>query len=114
METIRKIRLAAHGDGKSIRQISRDLCLSRNTIRKVLRSDETRFEYHRETAHRPKLGAYVEVLTGWLEAEQTLPAKQRRTAQRLYEALQGEGYRPSSGGITRRSQRMSVKGKKNE
>ncbi len=93
VETIKKIRLAAHNQGKSIRQISRDLCLSRNTVRKVLRGDETRFEYHRETVHRPKLGAFVEVLSAWLEAEQALPAKQRRTAQRLYEALQGEGYR---------------------
>ncbi len=93
METIKKIRIAAHGNGKSIRQISRDLCLSRNTVRKVLRSDETRFEYHRETVHRPKLGAFVEVLSAWLDTEQMLPAKQRRTAQRLYEALQGEGYR---------------------
>lgn len=93
VETIRKIRLAAHGEGKSIRQISRDLCLSRNTVRKVLRSNETRFEYHRETVHRPKLGAFVEVLSAWLVAEQALPAKQRRTALRLYEALQGEGYR---------------------
>ena len=44
METIRKIRLAARNK-TSIRQISRDLRLSRNTVRKVLRSGETRFEY---------------------------------------------------------------------
>ena len=39
VETIRKIRLAAR-DKKSIRQIARDLRLSRNTVRKVLRSGE--------------------------------------------------------------------------
>ena len=93
METIKKIRLAARREGKSIRRISRDLCLSRNTVRKVLRSDETRLEYHRESVYRPKLGAFVEVLSSWLEAEQSLPVKQRRTAQRFYDALQGEGYR---------------------
>ena len=93
VETIRKIRLAARDRDKPIRQIARDLCLSRNTVRKVLRSDKTRFEYHRESVHRPKLGAFVEVLTTWLEAEQALPAKQRRTAQRLFEGLQDEGYR---------------------
>ena len=93
METIRKIRLAARVQGKSIRQISRDLRLSRNTVRKVLRSDETRLEYHRESVHRPQLGAFVETLSTWLEAEQLLPAKQRRTAQRFYDGLQGEGYR---------------------
>jgi hypothetical protein len=84
--------LAARGGDKLIRQISRDLCLSRNTVRKALRSDETRFEYHRDTVHRPKLGAFVERLSDCLETEQTYPAKQRRTAQRLHEALQDEGY----------------------
>jgi transposase len=93
VETIRKIRLAARDGEKSIRQIARELCLSRNTVRKVLRSDKTRHEYCRKTVHRPKLGAYVERLSSWLEVERTLPAKQRRTALGLYEALQGEGYR---------------------
>jgi len=66
VETIRKIRLAAHSERKSIRQISRDLCLSRNKVRKVLRSDKTRFEYDREMVHRPKLGAFVELLSACL------------------------------------------------
>ena len=92
METIRKIRLAAR-DKKSIRQISRDLRLSRNTVRKVLRSGETRFKYHRETVHRPRLAEYVERLEGLLEAEESLPVKQRRTMLLLYEAIQDEGYR---------------------
>ena len=92
METIRKIRLAAR-DKKSRRQIARDLRLSRNTVRKVLRSGETRFEYRRETVHRPQLARYIETLEGWLEAEQSLAVKQRRTMLLLYEALQEEGYR---------------------
>ena len=93
VETIRKIRLAARDGEKSIRRIARELRVSRNTVRKVLRSDETRFEYHRESVHRPQLGAFVERLGEWLDTEQALPKKQRRTAQRLYEALQGQGYR---------------------
>ncbi len=101
METIRKIRLAALGRGKSIRQISRDLNLSRNTVRKVLRSDTTRFEYHRETVHRPKLGPFVELLTTWLEADLLLPAKQKRTAQRMYDGLQDEGYRGAYDSVRR-------------
>ena len=92
METIRKIRLAAR-DKTSIRQIARDLRMSRNTVRKVLRSSETRFEYRRGTVHRPQLAAYIETLEGWLEAEQSLAVKQRRTMLLLYEALQEEGYR---------------------
>lgn len=45
VETIRKIRLAHHRDGKSIRQIARDFRLSKNTVKKVLRSDATEFTY---------------------------------------------------------------------
>jgi len=93
--------MAAHGSGKSIRQISRDLNLSRNTVRKVLRSDATRFEYHRQTVYRPKLGAYVELLSTWLEADLLLPAKQKRTAQRMYDALQDEGYRGAYDSVRR-------------
>ena len=48
VETIRKIRLAVHREGKSIRKTAKDLHLSRNTIRKVIRSDQTAFEYKRQ------------------------------------------------------------------
>lgn len=43
VETIRKVRLSFHRDGKSIRHTAKDLQLSRNTIRKVIRSDQTSF-----------------------------------------------------------------------
>jgi len=55
VETIRKIRLAVHRDGKSIRKTAKDLCLSRNTVRKVIRSDQTAFEYIRRVATPPKV-----------------------------------------------------------
>ncbi len=93
VETIRKIRLAARDGNKSIRQIARDFHVSRNTVRQVLRSGKTRFEYHRGSVYRPKLGPFVENLSELLEHDRSLPVKQRRTAQGLYEALQVEGYR---------------------
>ena len=36
METIKKVRLAARRDGKPIKQIARELRLSKNTVRKIL------------------------------------------------------------------------------
>ena len=81
METIRKIRLAARDGKKSIRQTAKDFNVSRNTVRKVLRSDKTRFEYHRRSVHRPKLGPFVEMLSELLEHDRSLPVKQRRTGQ---------------------------------
>jgi len=58
VETIRKIRLAHHRDGKSIRQIARDFQLSKNTVKKIIRSGVTELVYRRETQPRPKLGAF--------------------------------------------------------
>ena len=101
VETIRKIRLAARDGKKSIRQVAKDFNVSRNTVRKVLRSDQTRFEYHRDTIHRPKLGPFVDTLSALLKNDQPLPLKQRRTAQGLYEALQGEGYRGAYDSVRR-------------
>jgi transposase len=101
VETIRKIRLAARDGKKSIRQIAKDFNVSRNTVRKVLRSDQTRFEYHRESVHRPKLGPFVDSLASLLKHDQPLPLKQRRTAQGMYEALQGEGYRGAYDSVRR-------------
>ena len=47
VETIAKVRRADFVDGKSIKQICRDLRLSRNTVRKVVRPGETTFSYDR-------------------------------------------------------------------
>ena len=47
VETIGRIRREHFIHGKSIKEIARDLRLSRNTVRKVLRSDETSFSYER-------------------------------------------------------------------
>ena len=58
VETIGRIRRAHLWSGKSIRQIARDLKISRNTVRRILRSGETWFSYEREIQPRPKLGRW--------------------------------------------------------
>jgi Mor family transcriptional regulator len=62
VETIRKIRLAVERDGKSLHQTARDLRVSRNTVRKVIRNEQTAFEYRRRVQPMPVLGAYVQRL----------------------------------------------------
>ena len=47
VETIAKIRRAHFIQGKSIKQICRELRVSRNTVRKVIRSGATEFSYDR-------------------------------------------------------------------
>jgi transposase len=58
VETIGRIRREHFVQGKSIREIARDLRLSRSTVRKVLWSEETSFSYERQVQPRPKLGRW--------------------------------------------------------
>lgn len=62
VETIRKIRLSIQRDGHSIRHTAKELGISRNTVRKAVRSQQTVFRYHRKSQPMPVLGAYVERL----------------------------------------------------
>ncbi len=105
METIRKVRLSIHRYGKSIRQTAKDLHLSKNTVKKVVRSDRTSFEYKRKVQPRPKLGPFVQWIENQLELDQKLPKKQRQTAQILYEQLQGQGYEGGYDSVRRYVQR---------
>jgi transposase len=109
VETIRKVRIAYHRDGKSIRKTAKDLRLSRNTVRKVVRSDQTAFEYRRNKQPFPKLGAYIEELERRLEEDQQLPKKRRRTAQALFEELQNQGYYGSYDSVRRYVKRWRQK-----
>ena len=92
VETIGKIRRRRLGAWESISASARDLGLARNTVKRALRFEGEAFEYHRKRQPRPKLGTYVSTLEAWLEAEAKLPSRERRTAQRMYEALSLEGY----------------------
>lgn len=92
METIAKIRRAYHRDKKPFRQIAREMNLSRNTVRKVIRSDVTELYYERKVQPRPKLEPYKDKLIEALEEDQKKPPRQRRTGQLLFEMLQREGF----------------------
>ncbi len=57
VDTIAKIRREHFAQGKGARMIARELGLSRNTVRKVLRSGETSFDYERsEQPHHNRYG----------------------------------------------------------
>ena len=92
VETIGRIRRERFVKGKSIKQIARDLGLSRNTVRKVLRSEETSFAYEREVQPRPKLGRWTADLDRLLTANTSSSARERLTLIRLFEELRALGY----------------------
>ena len=56
VETIARIRRASRVGGKLIRSISRTMNMSRNRVRRVLRSEETVHRYRRGVRPKAKLG----------------------------------------------------------
>ena len=93
VETIAKIRRDRLVQGKSIRSISRDRQLSRNTVRKVLRSEKTiPPSYHRDAQPRPKLGDFVAQLNDLLESNKKVPRRERLTFLHMFESLREAGY----------------------
>lgn len=100
MDFIAEVRRRHFISGESISSIAVALKLSRTTVRKHLRTTEEPV-YHRKTQTLPKLGRFKVLLCQWLEIEFRLPRKQRRTAQRLFEDLQTEGYRGAYDSVQR-------------
>ena len=92
VETISKIRRYHFVKGLGIKTISRQLGISKNTVRKVLRSGATEHSYNRTIQPQPQLGLYVPRIEELLEADWERPRKRRLTARRLFELLQAEGY----------------------
>src|SRR2546422_10046973 len=92
VETIARIRREHFIKGKTIKEIARDLKMSRNTVRKVLRSGETSFEYERVIQPRPKLGRWAAELDGLLEGNAAKSAREQLTLIRIFEELRGRGY----------------------
>lgn len=92
VETICRVQHAFHVKGKAIKQISRELRLSRNTVRSIVRGDETARSYERRAQPLPKLGAFADDLDRMLEHNARRPRRERLTFLRLYEELRLSGY----------------------
>ena len=105
VETIGRIRREHFGKGKTIKEIARELRVSRNTVRKVVRSGETAFAYEREVQPRPKLGRWSPELEELLEANETKSARERLTVIRIYEELRGRGYEGGYDAVRRYAKR---------
>ena len=92
VETIGRIRRERLVKGKSIKEIARDLNISRNTVRKVLRSGETSFSDEREVQPRPNLGRWKAEIDRLLTTNVESTARERLTLIRIFEELRALGY----------------------
>src|ERR1700688_1324401 len=107
MDMIAEIRRRHWISKESISSIARDLKLSRPTVRKHCRTQSEPI-YHRHKQPTPMLGAFQETLETWLRTERLLPRAQRRTARRLFEGLQAEGYHRAYDSVQRFLQRWKA------
>jgi hypothetical protein len=92
VETVGRIRREHFVQRKSIKQIARNLGISRNTVRKVPRSGETAFGYERDVQPQPKPGRWKADLDRMLTENVAKPPRKRLTPIRLFEDLRGLGY----------------------
>ena len=105
VETIGRIRREHFVRGKSIKEIVRELKVSRNTVRKVLRSGATSFAYMRVVQPRPKLGSWHADLDRMLSGNEAKPARERLTLIRIFEELRGLGYEGNYDAVRRYAKR---------
>jgi transposase len=87
VEFIRKKHLV---DGWSIRHLSHQLGLARQTVRKALASADPPRYHLSKPRPCPILGPYGEVIRTWLAQDAHAPAKQRHTGKRIYDRLVAE------------------------
>ena len=85
-----RVRRAVMVEGKSIREVSREFGLHRDTVRKML-TYSVPPGYRRQTSpRRPKLELFTGVIDRILEDDLARPRKQRHTAKRIFERLRDE------------------------
>ncbi|KJR49187.1 Mobile element protein [Desulfosporosinus sp. I2] len=81
------IRKKHYIEGWSIRKISRNFEISRQTVRKALKdSNIPQYKLSKEK-RSPVLEPYKEIIREWLKQDQSAPPKQRHTAKRIYDRL---------------------------
>ena len=104
VETIARIRRAHFVQGKTIKAMSREFGIARNTIRRILRSGETSFAYQRDVQPRPKLGLWTEEFDRRLIANDRLSRRERLGLIRIFEDLRGAGYQGGYDAVRRYDQ----------
>ena len=92
VETVARIRREYFVHRKSIKEIVRTVKVSRNTVRKVIRSGASAFSYDRASQPRPKIDPWRLELDEILSGNARRPKRERLTLVRIYEELRNLGY----------------------
>lgn len=81
------IRKAILRDGKSKRQVARELGIHRDTVSRLLKAEGPQHYALKQPKHKPVVDSVLPLIQAWLEADEQAPRKQRHTAHRIYERL---------------------------
>jgi len=96
VDTIARIRREFFIRKRPIKEIVRELHVSRNTVRKVVRSGATALSYEREVQPLPKLGQWRADLDRLLLTNAGKAPRERLTLMRIFEALRGWAMRAAT------------------
>ncbi|MFM9928431.1 IS21 family transposase [Variovorax sp. H27-G14] len=97
MAMIGKVLRMHHRENKSVREIARATSLSRNTVRKYLRTPVAQPPKYLRKGASTKLAPFIETVKMALLADARRPKKERRTAKALLKQIAQAGY---EGGYT--------------
>ena len=101
VETIAKIRRAYFVQGKAIKEICRELRVSRKVVRKVIRTNATEFHYERSQQPLPRIGPWREQLETLLGENDSRAPRERLTLIGIFEELRALGYGGSYAAVRR-------------
>jgi transposase len=88
-----KIRLEVLRGETSKREVLRRERIHWETLKKILEHSEPPGYRIEKPRPKPKIGPYLERIAQIIEADKSLPKKQRHTAKRIYERIKEMGYR---------------------
>lgn len=101
VETIAKIRRLYHVQKRGIKTIARELKLSKNTVRKIIREDKTSKTYARNKQVLPIMDEFKCQLVTMLESNVAKPLRLKYTAKKLHQVLCGSGFKGSYSTVNR-------------
>jgi transposase len=114
VEEYETIRRAYFLEGKSIREISRQLKHGRTLVRKAITHAEPPGYRLRKHRPAPMLGPYQKRIETLIEESDQMPRKQRYTANKIYQIIRAEGYVGSAGSVHNYVSRQRKKRKRKQ
>ena len=101
VETIAELHAPISRSGKPIKEICRELRISRKVVRKVICLNATEFHYERSRQPQPRIGPWRERLEALFEENESKATRERLTLIRIYEDLRDLGYEGSYAAVRR-------------